>query len=204
MRTVLREDPTVWFTLFGDDVLAAEGIAAAGARLRFAPGGHDQADALLAVTIDLTDELAAALLQAAASRRRPAVLVVTASVGGHPLDRALASGPVHLLPRRDATAAGIAVLLHRIAAERSIADSPASHLTRLLADLSDQGRPRGLDQREARLLALLADGADTAAIARDLHCSSHTVKRLVRDLMQRYDARNRAHVVAHALQTGLI
>ncbi|QUQ66086.1 helix-turn-helix transcriptional regulator [Kutzneria sp. CA-103260] len=203
MDAALREDPTVWFTMLGDDVLAAEGVAAADARLRFA-AGPDRADALLAVTMDLTDELASILLRAAASRRRPAILVVTRSVAGEPLTRELSSGPVRLLPRRDATTSGIAALLHRIATERTTTDEPAVHLARLLAELRREGGPRGLDEREARLLVLLSDGADTAAIARDLHCSSHTVKRLVRELMQRYQARNRAHVVAHALQTGLI
>jgi hypothetical protein len=48
MDTVPRNEPTVWFTIFGDDVLGAEGIAAAGARLRFATAAPDQADALLA------------------------------------------------------------------------------------------------------------------------------------------------------------
>jgi hypothetical protein len=45
MDTVPRNEPTVWFTIFGDDVLGAEGIAAAGARLRFATAAPDQADA---------------------------------------------------------------------------------------------------------------------------------------------------------------
>jgi DNA-binding NarL/FixJ family response regulator len=204
MDTVLRDDPTVWFTMFGDDVLAAEGIAAAGARLRFAAAGPERADALLVVTMDLTDELATNLLHAAASCRRPAILVVTAAVGGQPLTQELVSGPVRLLPRRDATTSGIAALLRQVATDRSASESSAAHLNRLLTELRRQGGPRGLDEREARLLTLLADGADTAAIARDLHCSNHTVKRLVRELMQRYQARNRAHVVAHALQTGLI
>ena len=202
MDTVPRNEPTVWFTMFGDDVLAAEGIVAAGGRSRFAPTAPEQADALLAVTMDLTDEMASHLTYAAASRRRPAVLVVTEAVLGQPLEAEMVSGPVRFVPRRDATAGGIAALLHRIAADRTEPATP--HLDRLLGDLRRRERQRGLDEREARLLALRADGADTTAIARDLHCSNHTVKRLVRDLLQRHQARNRAHVVAHALQTNLI
>ena len=203
MDTVLKDAPTVWFTMFGDDVLVAEGIAAAGERLRFAAAAPDQADALLVVTMDLTDEMATDLTYAARSRRRPAVLVVAESVAGQPLTEAVASGPVRLLPRRDASTEGIATLLHKIAANRF--ESPVAHLERLLDGARRQDSPsRALDDRETRLLTLLADGADTTAIARDLRCSNHTVKRLVGDLLQRYHARNRAHVVAHALQSNLI
>ncbi|GAA3438101.1 helix-turn-helix transcriptional regulator [Kutzneria kofuensis] len=203
MDTVLGNEPTVCFSVFGDDVLVAEGIVAAGARLRFAATAPEQADALLAVTMDLTDEMATNLAYAAGSRRRPAVLVVTETVLGQPLDAELASGPVRLVPRRNATTRGIAALLHAVAADRG--EPAAAHLERLLSDLRRRCvRPRGLDERETRLLNLLADGADTTAIARDLHCSNYTVKRLVRDLLQRYHARNRAHIVAHALQANLI
>jgi len=203
MSTALSNVPTVCFSMFGDDVLAAEGIAAAGIRLRYAATAPEQADALLAVTMDLTEQIASNLVFAADSRRRPAVLVVTETVLGQPLGAELASGPVRLVPRRDATTQGIATMLHAVAADRG--EPAAVHLDRLLGDLRRQSTPpRGLDEREARLLNLLADGADTTAIARDLHCSNHTVKRLVRDLLQRYHARNRAHIVAHALQSNLI
>lgn len=202
----LRGEPAVCFSMFGDDVLAAEGIAAAGARLRYAATAPEQADALLAVTMDLTEEIASNLVFAADSRRRPAVLVVTETVLGQPLAEEMASGPVRLVPRRDASTQGIAAMLHAVAAVAADRGEPAAvHLDRLLGELRRRSmRPRGLDEREARLLNLLADGADTAAIARDLHCSNHTVKRLVRDLLQRYHARNRAHIVAHALQSNLI
>jgi DNA-binding NarL/FixJ family response regulator len=207
MDTALRNVPTVCFSMFGDDVLATEGIiAASGVRLRYAATAPEQADALLAVTMDLTEEIASNLVFAADSRRRPAVLVVTETVLGQPLAAEMASGPVRLVPRRDATTQGIlaiAATLHAVAVDRG--EPAAPHLDRLLSDLRRQStRPRGLDSREAQLLNLLADGADTTAIARELHCSNHTVKRLVRDLLQRYQARNRAHVVAHALQTNLI
>jgi DNA-binding NarL/FixJ family response regulator len=203
MDTALRNVATVCFAMFGDDVLAAEGIAVAGARLRYAATAPEQADALLAVTMDLTEEIASNLALAADSRRRPAVLVVAETMLGQPLEAEIASGPVRLVPRRATTTQGIAAMLQAVAAERG--EPAATHLDRLLSELRRRSaRPRGLDEREAQLLNLLADGADTAAIARELHCSNHTVKRLVRDLLQRYHARNRAHVVAHALQTNLI
>ena len=203
MSTAFNTVATVCFSMFGDDTLAAEGIAYAGARLRYTATAPEQADALLAVTMDLTEEMASNLVFAADSRRRPAVLVVTETVLGQPLEAELASGPVRLVPRRGTTTQAIAAMLHAIAADR--AEPATVHLDRLLTELRRQStRPRGLDEREARLLNLLADGADTAVIARELHCSNHTVKRLVRDLLQRFHARNRAHIVAHALQTNLI
>ncbi|WP_249998581.1 response regulator transcription factor [Actinoplanes sp. M2I2] len=62
----------------------------------------------------------------------------------------------------------------------------------------------GLTPREIDVLRLMADGFDTAEIARKLSYSERTVKSVVAGLTKRLNLRNRAHAVAFALRTGII
>nr|WP_281497227.1 helix-turn-helix transcriptional regulator [Ornithinimicrobium sp. F0845] len=62
----------------------------------------------------------------------------------------------------------------------------------------------GLTPREAQVLRLVADGHDTAEIARELCYSERTVKNVLHDLTTRLQLRNRSHAVAYALREGLI
>jgi DNA-binding NarL/FixJ family response regulator len=62
----------------------------------------------------------------------------------------------------------------------------------------------GLTSRELEVLKLLADGYDTAAVARRLAYSERTVKNVVQDITRRHNLRNRTHAVAYALRQGLI
>ena len=61
-----------------------------------------------------------------------------------------------------------------------------------------------LDERRLEVLALLAQGADTRAIAEKLRYSERTVKTLIHDIELRLGARTRAQAVAEALRQGLI
>jgi len=64
--------------------------------------------------------------------------------------------------------------------------------------------PGGLTVREAEVLRLLADGEDTAHIARQLSYSERTIKKVLQDVMSRLDLRNRAHAVSYAMRVGAI
>ena len=64
--------------------------------------------------------------------------------------------------------------------------------------------PAVLTRRQTSVLTLMADGHGNADIARMLHCSEHTVKNVIYELMGRLQARNRSHAVATAIRTGLI
>jgi DNA-binding NarL/FixJ family response regulator len=73
------------------------------------------------------------------------------------------------------------------------------------------GHPSGGDEvgqdltdREREVLRLLADGCDTAEIARRLAYSEPTIKNVVQRLFERLQARNRPHAVAVALRAGII
>lgn len=60
------------------------------------------------------------------------------------------------------------------------------------------------DERRLEVLALLAQGAGTRAIAEKLRYSERTVKTLVHDIELRLGARTRAQAVAEAFRLGLI
>ncbi|MBN8883306.1 MAG: response regulator transcription factor, partial [Salana multivorans] len=62
----------------------------------------------------------------------------------------------------------------------------------------------GLTTREVDVLRLIADGFDTAEIARNLNFSERTVKNVLHDITTRLQLRNRPHAVAYALREGLI
>jgi len=64
--------------------------------------------------------------------------------------------------------------------------------------------PTALAPRERELVRLLAQGCDTAEIARSLSYSERTVKHIVHGMINRLRLRNRAHVVAFAMRAGVL
>jgi DNA-binding NarL/FixJ family response regulator len=64
--------------------------------------------------------------------------------------------------------------------------------------------PALLTPRERDLLALLADGFDTAEIAVMLAYSERTIKNIVHGLLNRLELRNRVHAVAYAMRAGAL
>jgi len=71
------------------------------------------------------------------------------------------------------------------------------------AGLSRQG-DAVLDARRIRVLRLLAEGADTRAIALKLRLSDRTVKTLVREIQLSLGTTTRAQAVAEGFRLGLI
>lgn len=61
-----------------------------------------------------------------------------------------------------------------------------------------------LDARRIRVLRLLAEGAETRAIARRLQLSERTVKTLLREIQLSLGATTRAQAVAEGFRQGLI
>ncbi len=73
----------------------------------------------------------------------------------------------------------------------------------------DEGRgrridPGRLDERRLEVLRLLAEGADTQQISRELSYSERTIKSLIQDVERELDARSRAQAVARGIRQGLI
>ncbi|SCL35136.1 regulatory protein, luxR family [Micromonospora pallida] len=51
---------------------------------------------------------------------------------------------------------------------------------------------------------MIAAGADTATIARDLSYSERSIKNIVHEITVQLGVRNRTQAVAHAIREGLI
>ena len=62
----------------------------------------------------------------------------------------------------------------------------------------------GLSSREVEILRLAAEGHDILEICRKVCYSERTIRNVFNDLMRRLNLRNRTHVVAYALRSGLI
>jgi DNA-binding NarL/FixJ family response regulator len=61
-----------------------------------------------------------------------------------------------------------------------------------------------LTDREERVLRMVADGHSTREIAAQLAYSERTVKNVLHDVIQKFNARTRAQAVAQAVRRGLI
>ncbi|MET9529866.1 MULTISPECIES: response regulator transcription factor [unclassified Streptomyces] len=121
------------------------------------------------------------------------------------------SGVAAIVWRHEAT--GHRLLQAVIAASRGEGDLPSDLLGRLISQVSalqrkatsSPGAPAsGLSSRELEVLQLVAEGMDTAEVARKLSYSERTVKNVMHGLTTRLHLRNRAHAVAYAFREGYI
>lgn len=62
----------------------------------------------------------------------------------------------------------------------------------------------GFTDREVEVLRMLADGAETAEIARRLTYSESTIKHILHTLTTRFKFRNRVQAVAYAFRAGVL
>lgn len=61
-----------------------------------------------------------------------------------------------------------------------------------------------LTEREREVLRLIADGADNAAIGRELSISKHTVKQYVTNIFEKLEVRSRVEAAVQAVRAGLV
>lgn len=83
-------------------------------------------------------------------------------------------------------------------------NAPAAPWAAGRSDRPEQVPLPPLTGRQLALLALMAEGHDNAAIARELDCSQHTVRNAIYGLTARLQVRNRSQAVACAVRAGLI
>lgn len=169
------------------------------------------ADVVALVVADQIDEETEQTIRALKRRGVERVVIILTRVDDTGLLTALESGARGVLRRTDATSENL------FEAIRAAAGGEGALAPDLLGRLIDQvGRlqrqvlnPRGLSfapltDREIKVLKLLADGYDTAQVARRLFHSERTVKNIIHDVTCRLNLRNRTHAVAYALKQGLI
>ena len=200
--------------LYTSDPVSYSGIAA---QLRLRPDlvlvedGELESAEVAVVVVDEVDEVAAKVVRAARHAGHTRVLLVAARLDDRGLLAAIEAGAGGFLRRSDASAESLANSVKAVLAGDGTV--PPDLLGRLLSQVSQIQQnvlaPRGLafsglSNRETDVLRLLADGLDTAAVARELAYSERTVKNVLQDVTRRHCLRNRTHAVAYALRQGLI
>lgn len=206
------------------DALLAAGIVAA---LRQQPGVRvleddplkdgpvkDDTEPGPAVAIVAGDQVDAELLQVVRSTLRngcPRVVLIAGRLDDTSVFTALEAGVCGMLRREEVTTDQLVRAVE--AAASGHGSMPPDVLGRVLDQVGRLQRqvlsPRGLTmsplrKREIDVLRLLADGADTAEIARELAYSERTIKSIIHDVTVRLGLKNRTHAVAYAVREGLI
>ncbi len=200
--------------LYASDPISQTGIAG---QLRVRPevqlvdsGDIDQAEVAV-VVVDQIDDEASRVVRAIQRNGCPRVVMVVARVDDGGVLAAVEAGACGFLRRGESEPETLVELITSAAAGNGTV--PPDLLGRLLSNvsliqqhvLSPLGLSFvGLTTREIDVLKLLADGFDTAEVARQLAYSERTVKNVLQDVTRRHNLRNRTHAVAYALRQGLI
>jgi DNA-binding NarL/FixJ family response regulator len=166
------------------------------------------------VAVVITEQVTDATVQVLKGMRChsiPRIVLIANAFDEDTVIAAAEAGVCGLIRRNEATPAHVVATLLRVAAGDGAI--PADLLGRLLLQLGRLQRevlsPRGLalaalSKRETDVLKLIADGRDTASVARQLAYSERTVKNILHDLNIRLQLRNRSHAVAYAVRQGFI
>jgi DNA-binding NarL/FixJ family response regulator len=167
--------------------------------------------AVAVVVADEVDEEAARTIRAIQRSGSTKVVAVLSRLDDGGVLAALEAGACGLLRREEAGPERLVTLIQ--AAANGDGSVPPDLLGGLLAQIGRLQRhvlaPRGLTisgltTREVEVLRLVADGWDTAEIARRLCYSERTIKNVIHDVTARLALRNRAQAVAYAVREGLI
>jgi DNA-binding NarL/FixJ family response regulator len=200
-------------------VRAADPIAHAGvssylrsrAEISVVPGSHlGEADVLVVVADAVTAEIIAMLRQVAAESATRTVLV-TNQLAETDLLTAVECRVVAVLSRAAVT--GDRLVNAVLGAAEGCGVLPPDLLGALLNQVERLQREvlaahglnaSGLAPREVDVLRLIAEGRDTAEIAKIMCYSERTVKNVIYALMNRLNLKNRPHAVAYAMRAGII
>jgi DNA-binding NarL/FixJ family response regulator len=173
-------------------------------------GDVDGAEVAVLVVESITEE-GTRVLRAIQRNGCPKVLLIVNHLDESGMLAAIEAGACGFLRRSEARPDTLAKSV--CAAAAGDGTVPPDLLGRLLSQVSliqqQVLSPRGLSfsglsDREVEVLRLLADGFDTAEVARRVCYSERTVKNVLQDMTRRHNLRNRTHAVAYALRQGLI
>jgi DNA-binding NarL/FixJ family response regulator len=139
------------------------------------------------------------------------VVLLTTGIRDAPLVTLIECGVVGFLDHRSITEAELAeAVIAAASGKGTMSGHDLSRLLRMVKKIQTDlaGRTEvgmtGLSARETDVLRLIADGLDTAEVARKLSYSESTVKHILMDITTRLELRNRCHAVAFAIRAGLI
>jgi DNA-binding NarL/FixJ family response regulator len=163
------------------------------------------------VVAEVVDDAVIRVLRAIQRGGIPRTVLVATLLDDSSVVSAAEAGVSALLRRGEATPERLTHVVVRVA--NGEAEMPPDLLAKLLGQVGKLQRqvlaPRGLTfsgltEREIEVLKLVADGYDTAEIARTMCFSERTIKSILHDVTTRLQLRNRAHAVAYAVREGLI
>jgi DNA-binding NarL/FixJ family response regulator len=200
--------------IYASDPISLAGVTSqlrARPEIRIVEGADvDSAEVAVVVTTAVDDETLR-VLRALRRGGEPRTVLVAETIDDNALAAAAEAGVGGLLRRSEATAEALTRAVVRVA--NGAGDVPSDLVARLLDQLGRLQRhvltPRGLTvsgltERETEVFRMVADGKDTADIARELSYSERTVKNIVHAVTTRLQLRNRSHAVAYVLREGLI
>lgn len=196
------------------EILAADPVLRAGVestlrRCREVTTVQGGTPSVTVIAVDTVDEQTLRLLRDTRGTSRRGILLVATSVDATGTLRAIEAGVSGVLRRREASAEGLTAAVLAVAGGHGsmppdLLGEVMARLGRLEGNLLGRHPASVLDDREKAVLRMVADGHETAEIARALAYSPRTVTGIVHDITHRLRLRNRAHAVAYALREGLI
>ncbi|WP_406149500.1 response regulator transcription factor [Streptomyces anulatus] len=199
-------------------VRAADPLSRAGvvAQLRPRPevqllGDQDSDARVLVLVADSVDDDVQVQLRHIQRTSRTRTVLIATEIDAQHLMSAAECGIAGIIRRADASPGQLVHVISSVA----LGDGhlPGDLLAQLLSEVGRVQRevlgPRGLNTtqispREREVLRLLAEGRDTAEIAKALSFSGRTVKSVLQKFMDRYQLPNRTAAVAYAMRQGLI
>lgn len=196
------------------DPLSEAGVVAQLGRSRHVEvvdRGDSEPLSVVIVVADEFDEQTAAHVKAVRRTGVNRVVLVATKISAGGLMAAVEAGVCGILRRFETTAETLdRAIRAAVAGEATAAPDLVSRLFDEVGRLQHgvlaaRGLgPAGLSDREAHVLRLLAEGCETAEIARELCFSERTIKNVVHDVTSRLRVRNRSQAVAYAVREGLI
>jgi DNA-binding NarL/FixJ family response regulator len=150
-----------------------------------------------------------ALRQIATASPNVQVVVLTVSADEADVLQALAAGACCYLlkdtrPDQLVSAIRLAVSGHAVLSREVVRALVANVRTDKHAAEQAKGDGFALTARELEVIRLIADGADNAAIGRELSISRHTVKQYVTNIFEKLGVNGRVQAAVYAVRRGLV
>ncbi len=197
--------------VIGTDPLSREGV------IRFlqeCPDVQVVADAtagrldVVVVVVDRVGDATVRTLRSIRGDSGPLIVLVVGELDPTRAAEVMQAGTVAIVRRGEVTRGGLRRVIRSVLAGEAVV--PPDVLAGLLGRGTAPSGPgarlgaAGLNDREEKVLRLLADGCDTREIGHTLCYSERTVKTIIQDITHRFGLRNRSHAVAYAIRQGLI
>jgi DNA-binding NarL/FixJ family response regulator len=177
------------------------------------PGAVADADVTVLFAHQVSGDVLATMRQLVKQVAKPAMkfVLVADHIGEMELIRAVRYGLVGFVPRSQGCMNQVlqAVLRSREGGVQFPDVLVKSLIDQMRSMQEDVLEPHGLNiagfkDREIEVLKLLAEGMDTAAVARQLNYSQRTIKNILAGLVFRLGLRNRTQAIVYAMRAGVI